>query len=259
MDILVNKLNFSYGSNVILKDINFSFNNNDGGKVIGIIGPNGTGKSSLIRCMAGFHKDVKQNILIDDIAYDNMDKKYITSNVSYLPQSLNINAHLTAFEIVLLAYKSNSSYRVKDDDLKNVSDVFKYLSIENLANKSILEMSGGQKQLVFLAKSLLFKKPIMLLDEPTSALDIYHQIKMMKLIAKSTYENKSITFVVLHDLNLVSRFCDEVMVLHNSTISNIGTIDEVFNKTFFKNVYNMDCYIGKTDKGNIVIQAEDII
>ena len=77
MDILVNKLNFSYGSNVILKDINFSFNNNDGGKVIGIIGPNGTGKSSLIRCMAGFHKDVKQNILIDDIAYDNMDKNIL--------------------------------------------------------------------------------------------------------------------------------------------------------------------------------------
>ncbi|MDB2405007.1 ABC transporter ATP-binding protein [Alphaproteobacteria bacterium] len=259
MDILVNKLNFSYGSNLILKDINFSFNNNDGGKVIGIIGPNGTGKSTLMQCMAGFHKNVKQNILIDNISYDNMDKKHITLNVSYLSQLSHINAHLTAFEIVLLVYKSNSSYRVNDNDLKVVSDIFKYLSIEYLANKSILEMSGGQKQLVFLAKSLLLKKPIMLLDEPTSALDIYHQIKMMKLIKKSTYENKSITFVALHDLNLVSRFCDEVMVLHNSTINNIGKISEVFNKSFFKNVYNMDCYIGTTDKGNIVIQPEDII
>ncbi len=210
--IEVLNLTFSYGNKFSLKNISFKAYP---GEVLCILGPNGSGKSTLLKLISGILKKDNGKIYMSGKDVDFVDKEFLNKNISYLPQDLYIPSILTVYEFILLGLSNNLGLRVKDEYLKAVDDIIKKLDIENLAERYIDEISGGQRRIVEIAWCLVKKPRILLLDEPISGLDIRNKIKIMEIIRRITIEEKITTIVVLHDLNMALRFSDRIILLSN--------------------------------------------
>ncbi len=239
-------LNFSYDDRNGLYDISFSA---EPGMITSIIGPNGAGKSTLLKCLAGLYS------YEGDVKIDGMQEEdSLTKTLSYLGQDFDCDAELNVFEVVLLGLVESLSFGVSEDDIENVKNVMRKVGILHLSSRMIGQISGGQRQLVFIAQALVKHPKVLLLDEPTSALDLYRQFKIMDLVKTVTKEEGCITVVTLHHLDVALNYSDRVVVMQNGHIYNQGIPESVFNDGMLNEVYQVDAEIvhGKGSKHLIV-------
>jgi len=204
-----------------------------GGEVTAVIGPNAAGKSSLFRRIAG---------LLDgpgDIAIDGVPEQG-ASRVCYMPQDTSVNTVLTVYESVLLARKQGTDPRVRDADLEAVDEILGSLRIESIAFKGLSELSGGQRQLVSLAQTLVRDPEILLLDEPTSALDLHRQVEVLALIQALARERQICVVLAIHDLNQVLRVADRVMVIDSGTMVRCGPAEAVITPELLREIYRVE-------------------
>jgi iron complex transport system ATP-binding protein len=199
-----------------------------GGQVTAVIGPNAAGKSSLFRRIAGLAAGPGAVVTPDG------------ARVCYMPQDSAANTVLTVYESILVARKQGTDRRVADDDLAAVDGVLDKLSIAPLAFRSLAELSGGQRQLVSLAQTLVRRPDVLLLDEPTSALDLNRQVEVLGLVRALTRELAICTLVALHDLNQVLRVADQVMVVAGGTLAAFGPVDTVITADLLREVYRVE-------------------
>lgn len=181
------------------------------GKLTAVIGTNGAGKSTLLKTIMGILKG-KGDIWINGKPVAEYTRKEFSSDVSYLSQDNDCRINLSVFEVVMLGRMEALSFRVKDEDIQATEDVLKRLNMQELASRNIMELSGGQRQLVFIAQALVKEPRILLLDEPTSALDLQKQFKLLTLLKRLTQENQFTTLVTLHHLDLAAKFADEIII-----------------------------------------------
>ncbi|MFQ5873480.1 MAG: ABC transporter ATP-binding protein [Dehalococcoidia bacterium] len=240
MKLVIEDLSFSYGSMRVLNRI--SMREAGPGKITAAIGPNAAGKTTLFRCIAGLLKS-EGRILLDGKELKHIKKEDITKHVSYLPQESPVNAVLTVFEAILLARQHTASWRVADEDLAIVSQVLEDLEIEDLALRYLNELSGGQKQMVSIAQSLVREPKVLLMDEPTSSLDLQHQLEVLDLIRYVTVERGITTLIALHDLNLAARYADQFLVLDNGAIYAKGNAVSVLTPETLRDVYGVDATV----------------
>lgn len=205
-----------------------------GGEVTAVIGPNAAGKSSLFRRIAGLLGGP------GDIAIGGSSDRSASSNVCYMPQDTSVSTILTIYESVLLARKQGTDPRVSDEDLEAVDDVLASLRIESIAFKGLCELSGGQRQLVSLAQTLVREPKILLLDEPTSALDLHRQAEVLELIQNLSRSRGICVVLAIHDLNQVLRIADRVMVIDAGTMVRCGTVETVITPDLLRNVYKVE-------------------
>ena len=203
-----------------------------GGEVTAVIGPNAAGKSSLFRRIAGLLGG-PGDIRVEAAAGSG-------SCLCYMPQDTSVNTVLTVYESILLARKQGTHRRVGDDDLKAVDHVLTSLKIEPIAFKGLCELSGGQRQLVSLAQTLVREPGILLLDEPTSALDLHRQVEVLALIRSLARERKICVVLAIHDLNQVMRVADRVMVIDRGTMVRCGSVESVITADLLKAIYKVD-------------------
>lgn len=204
-----------------------------GGEVTAVIGPNAAGKSSLFRRIAG---------LLDgpgDIAIDGVPEQG-ASRVCYMPQDTSVNTVLTVYESVLLARKQGTDPRVRDADLEAVDEILGSLRIESIAFKGLSELSGGQRQLVSLAQTLVRDPEILLLDEPTSALDLHRQVEVLALIQALARKRQICVVLAIHDLNQVLRVADRVMVIDSGTMVRCGPAEAVITPELLREIYRVE-------------------
>lgn len=250
MDIIeIENLDFSYEERKILKNINLSFSEK---KFIGILGPNGSGKTTLLKNILGYLKYDVGKIILKNKDSKNFSQKEKARLMSFVPQKSKSIQGLNVEEFVLMArlpYLKNSWDGYEKEDKNIIKKYLKELNLENFSKRDISTLSGGEFQRVLLARALSQETEIILLDEPTSALDLNHAVDLMSKIKKIVLEKNITAIAVLHDLNLASMFCDEIIMLKDGEIFYKGIPKEVFTTKNLKDIYDLDGIISFTEEG----------
>lgn len=214
-----------------------------GGEVLALIGPNGSGKSSLLRAIAGLQRHGGTVVL------DGAPREAI----GFLPQDSGSRAALTVLETVLLGRRRALGWRVPDAELARAGDVLRRLGIDGLAGRLLGELSGGQRQMVFLAQVLAAEPAVLLLDEPTSALDIRHALALLALLRDLTRARGLVTVVAIHDLNAAARFADRMALLCDGCLLTEGAPREVLTEATIARAYRVAAHVHAAPDGHIAI------
>lgn len=246
MKLETSNLSFRYNSHPVLDGINFKIES----RITALIGPNAAGKSTLLKCMAGV-LDPKGTLALDGNDVKDLKKDELMRSRSYLPQDSKTNACLSVFETLLLGMVHSLSWKVSEEELEAVSNVLGYMGIEELAMKNINELSGGQRQMVFIAQSLIRNPRLLLMDEPTNSLDLQHQLELFEFIQQITKERGMTTIIALHDLNLAARYADNVVLMNKGKIHDFGSPYSVLTQKNIQSVYGINT--------NISIDADGIL
>ena len=216
MRLAAENVGVRYGRRIAVADVNLTA---QPGELLAILGANGSGKSSLLRALAGVQAHGGR------VTWDNGAAP--PGSVGYMPQDSGTRAALTAFEVVLLGRMRSLSFRVGAADLKAAEAAMAEIGVADLAPRRIGELSGGQRQMVLLAQVLASDPRVLLLDEPTSALDIAHQLHVLDLLRTATRTRGLTTIAVLHDLNAAARFADRLAMMDAGRMVGCGRPSDI--------------------------------
>ncbi len=209
------------------------------GQLHAIIGPNGTGKTSLLRALFGELPLAKGQIRLEGRAMMPRALAHWRQAIGYMPQNTQLDLDLSALEVVVLGRLQRLSMRLSDDDLQAALAALQALDIAHLADRPMHTLSGGQRQMVLFAQVLLRQPRLMLLDEPVSALDLKHQMQLMEHLKTQTVDQGWISLAVLHDLNLAAQFADQLIVLGEGRLQAFGPPAQVLSRELVQRLYQV--------------------
>lgn len=235
----VRNLYCGYDGKDVIKDFNIDITR---GQNVSIVGPNGCGKSTLLKAMVSLI-DYKGNIFLDGKEVKSIKRKELAKKVALMSQNSQIYFPYTVYETVALgryAHIDGVFARLSKKDEEIVLNCLSNVGILDLKDKLINELSGGQLQRVYLARVFAQEPDVILLDEPTNHLDLKCQIEILEHINKWTKENQKTVIGVLHDLNLVQMFSDDVIMLSEGYIVSKGKTKDVLSEDKLKEVYGVD-------------------
>lgn len=235
MRIKIKNIEFRYNSIPVLKDITANI---DKGDMVALVGPNGSGKSTLIKCINKILMPQKGTIFIDDNFIDNIPSVELAKKMAYVPQSENKSIGVNVFDMVLTGRKPYINWRPSKNDLDITADIIKTLQIQDIAMKDLNKLSGGQQQMVYIARALAQQPCILLLDEPTANLDIKHQLEILELLKGFSGEG-IIVVIALHDINMAIRYANKFIMLKEGNIFATGG-KEVITQENVENLYNVN-------------------
>lgn len=209
------------------------------GQVYAILGPNGTGKSSLLKAIFGELSLSQGRIHYGPHALSMRHLASWRQRIGYMPQGTEIDVSLTVLEVVLLGKLDALHMYVGDELLNEALEIMQQVGIVDLAHRDIQTLSGGQRQLAMFCQVLLRDPAIMLLDEPVSALDMHHQLNLLEQVHQETRQRRLITITVLHDLSLAAQFADQVMLLGEGILQASGTPHDVLTPERLSPLYGV--------------------
>lgn len=242
--ISAKNLKFSYYDTPVLKNLNFEIKKNS---FISILGPNGAGKSTIVKLISKVLTGYGGEILVEGQNIKDLSQIEIAKKIAVVPQSTSIGFNFSVFETVMMGrYPYLSRFKSESqEDHKIVTEVMKVTRTEIFKDKNYNELSGGEKQRVIIAQTLVQNSPIIILDEPTSHLDINFQIEFMELFFSLFKENKKTIIGIFHDINLAIQYSEKIMLLKDGDIFCYGNVEEVITRTNMMSVFNSDVFIGK--------------
>lgn len=247
--LAVENLSFAYIDETILDDISVTIHP---GEVVSFVGPNGTGKSTFLKCIDGILKIRYGTVYIGERDIRQLSQSQLAKHVGYVPQSQTSRFPITVYDVVMLGRRPYISWRESREDRAVVEETLALLHLSSLANRFFSQLSGGQRQRVLIARALAQNPDIILLDEPTSNLDLKHQLDVMTLVAKLACEKGIVVLVAIHDLNLAARYSHKIVLIHEGRIHDWGTPEEVLTVTNIKDVYDVDVLI-KQEHGFVYV------
>ena len=206
------------------------------GKITALLGPNGSGKSTLLRAMADLNP--AQGVLsLNGVDLMTLMPAKRAQKVVYLPQSLPAGVHLHALESVIVARRASGYHQGNAE--QEAYAILEKLGVAHLAMHFLDQLSGGQKQLIGLAQSLIRQPDLLLLDEPLSALDLNYQFHVMDIVARETRLRNIVTVVVIHDINIALRHAEYAVMMKNGALVASGVPDEVVIPQNLATVYGV--------------------
>lgn len=247
MTLEVKDLRYNYDKKVVLDGISFDVRE---GEIIGILGPNGCGKTTTLK---NLNKNLSPSggcVMLDGSDLEDIVKKDIAKTIAVVPQTNEINFAFTVREIVAMGripFQSMLGGESKDDK-KIIDDAIEQTGLTELADRHINTMSGGERQRVIIARAVAQTPRIILMDEPTLHLDISMQFDALNLVHRLARKNGMSVVIVSHDLPMVARYCDRILMLHNHRIHAIGTPEEALTSENMRIVFNIDAELQKDSK-----------
>ena len=239
---------FYYDKNhVLFKNLSFSLNQ---GQVLSILGPNGVGKTSLIRCICDFEKWKLGKSFKDGKDISSFSRRELWSNISYVPQKRSFSFEYSGIDMVVLGLSSKIGPFAKPSarEYKKANNIMKSLAIENLKDKSCSVMSGGELQMVLIARAFISDPSLIILDEPESGLDFKNKLKIISLIKKlSKLENISVilnTHYPAHALEVA----DKSLMLMENARHKIGITSDIICKENMKEAFGVEVLLEKIKK-----------
>lgn len=243
MTLEVNNIYFKYSEELVLDDISFKL---EKGKILGLLGENGVGKSTLFKCILGFLKPSSGSIEVDEIDINKLSLKDRAKKIAYIPQS-----HFPTFNHeVINVVEMGSNVRVSDfgipdkEERNKAYEKLKILGIEKLSNRGYKEISGGERQLVLIARALMQDAKILVMDEPTANLDYGNQMKVLKTCRELADMGYSIIQSTHHPQHAFM-FFDDALLMHNHKVLASGTCSEVLTEENMEKIYDIDLKIIK--------------
>ncbi|WP_113177028.1 ABC transporter ATP-binding protein [Rhizobium sp.] len=238
MTLQISSLEVGYGKRQVVKGANLTIGK---GELVGILGSNGSGKSTLIKTIAGINTPTSGSITWNgDADLTKLARRDLARIVAYVPQSIGLSFGLDIREAVLLGRTPYFGTRPRDEDWAHVDAAMQRMGLEDLGDRSVTELSGGQGQRVLIARALAQDPEILLLDEPTSALDIRYQWQTLVVARDVTRKNNVAAVIAIHDLNQAARFTDRVVFLQDGVVIAEGRPADVYSPELIKRVYGVE-------------------
>lgn len=238
--LTLSNVGVTFGHKEVLRGIDCALK---AGELVSIIGQNGCGKTTLLKAVAGILP------YTGAIGTDDENAGLSPETVSYVPQLASVTSSLTVFEMVLLGLMRTLPWHIDAETFERVDRTLHRMHIDSLADVPVRKLSGGQKQLVFMAQAFVREPKILLLDEPTSALDLRHQLIVMNAARRYTDAAHAITLVVVHDLLTAARFSDRILLLDDGRVRVFDKPETVLDPDVLKSVYRVDVSVESTRPG----------
>lgn len=253
MSLLIEGLGLSYGARSIVQDLTLPAV--EAGSLVGVLGPNGVGKSSLLRAIAGLQA-CQGMARLGSAPLSGVPPWRQRAQVAYLPQQLPQAVSLLAYESLLAAARARCPQLASHELAARVEAILQRLGIEHLALQRMDRLSGGQRQLLGLAQALVGEPQLLLLDEPTSALDLHWQLRVLDCVAERCGTERAIALVACHDLNLALRFCSHLLLLAPGGAYRFGVPAEVLDAAWLRRAYAIEARIEHCSLGQPLVLAD---
>lgn len=209
-----------------------------------IIGPNGVGKSTMVKCMNKLLTPTRGSVLLDDRNVKDYSLKELSKTIGFVPASSSDNFSMTVIDTVMMGRHPHQKVGSEKNDMHIVFQVLSDLKITHLALRNYNELSAGQHQKVSIARGLAQEPDILILDEPTANLDVRHQVQVIELLLRLSHERGMTVVMVSHDLNVAAKYADRIVVMSTpGVIYKIGTPSEVITEETIRYVYGMESRI----------------
>lgn len=242
----VKHLSWSTSTKKVLDDLSFTI---ERGKFIGILGPNGVGKSSLLRCMYKYMSPDSGEVLLNNLNIKSISHQKFASKVAVVLQHTPVGFSMTARQLLATGLINQQKWWQRIDHNAEKIAIDRVLSLVGLTSKAeqVFEcLSGGERQRLLIARALLQKPEILLLDEPTNHLDVGYQVEIMTLI-----KSLNITVIAtIHDLNLASAFCDELLLLREGKLIKSGPPAQVLTPASIETIYGIKTEVDRHPQGS---------
>ncbi len=243
----IEHLDFAIGRQPILRDICASF---AAGGIHGIIGPNGSGKSTLLKNLCRIWQPRSGRVIINGRDYHSIGRKALSRLVTLVQQDTRVDFSISVADFIAMGRHPHlqrlQGLRQRDFDI--IDEAMQLTETAPLRERWVNELSGGEGQLVNIARALATEAPLILLDEPTSALDIRHKLDIMELLTAMRKGGKTI-LISIHDLELARRYCDSVTILHQGEVFYHGPTLAGFAQERIKEVFHVDVEEMASDRG----------
>ena len=237
MSLTVDSLHFAYGKRSILYGVSFEVAQ---GAFCALLGPNGSGKSTLIKALAGVHRPQSGTVTVEGRSTAELGRRELAKVVGYVPQAGDAPFDLSVRDAVMIGRTPHFGMTPRARDRAAVEDAIARMGLDDIADRSMSELSGGQAQRALIARALAQDTRVLLLDEPTSALDLRYQIETMQLVRRITREEGISALIAIHDLNHAARYCDQVIVLRGGHIVSDGAPANALEAPTLRDVYEVD-------------------
>lgn len=246
MEVRIEDMSFGYGDMRVLHHIDLVIGRPG---LVCIVGPNGVGKSTLVRCINKLETPDSGRITVDGIDLREIPSKELAKVMGYVPVASSDIFSMTVFDTVLMGRHPFQSFgRTTDLDRKIAKRSMKMMGVKHLALRGFDELSAGQHQKVAIARGLAQTPRMLILDEPTSNLDVRHQMQVTERLRDLAVSTGMTVLMISHDLNTSAKYADEMIVMAlPGVIYSVGTPREVLTETTIRYVYGVDCEVVDDD------------
>lgn len=238
MTVEVKNLTFSYGKNKVLDHVSFTAME---GELLSVLGPNGVGKSTLFRCMLGLLTPDKGEIFVEGENVSLMRPGTLAQKIAYIPQSHDPVFHYSVFDMVLMGTTAQTGLfsSPKKEHKQLVGETLEKLGLSFLADRSYRTLSGGERQLVLIARAMAQKARVLLMDEPSASLDFGNRILVMNRVKELCKEGYCV-IQTTHDPEQAYLYSHKILALHKGTILAHGRPRDIFNETLISSLYGVE-------------------
>ncbi len=230
------------------------------GKLVGLIGPNGCGKSTMMKCISRIHKDWTGKISINGVDVRSLKPLDVAKRVANVPAEAGPTFGMTAMDLVMMGRYPfvNKVWWETEEDEKVVRDALRTFGLDHYRRKPVSLLSSGEQQRALIAKAYVQQPKVMLVDEPTSHLDMKYKLDVMEYL-KDMSRGDMTVLVAEHDISLMARYCDLCVIMKKGNIVGFGDPKKIVTADLIRDVYEVDAKVGTDDDGEIYVLPKHAI
>lgn len=240
MKLSVESVCFSYGGRRVLHNISFA---GSCGEVIALAGPNGCGKTTLLKCIGGLQRPEFGEVMINGERLSKMSMRESARHIGYVPQDTGTIFAISVINAVLLGRTPYIRFKASEKDIEIAEQAIEQLGLSNIAFRMMNELSGGERQRAMIARAIAQRPEILVLDEPTSSLDLRHQLETLEIVRNIAREHKLLVILSIHDVNLAARFADRILMIENGTLMADGVPTDVMTPDNIGKLYGVEAAV----------------
>ena len=242
--LVVDQLQFKYTERTIIDGVSLNL---QAGEVLVMLGANGAGKTTLLRLIARQLKLDSGTMLLDECDVAKLSRRKIAQQIALMPQHENQTSTLTVLDVVSLGRMPHCGWwaPLSNSDQSRVEDAITATGLAAFRDRSILELSGGEWRRMILARAIAQDASVLLLDEPIAGLDLKYQYEVLDQVRQLTKQNRLVTVVTLHDMNMAAMFADRVAFLHEGKLLAIGAAEQVMTSNLIRQAFDVEVSVTK--------------